>query len=132
MTSYARAILALVTQPGSHYTAEQLYALLKGEHPKIVLATVYNNLRSLCGENRIRRISVEGQPDRYDGTVRHDHLVCRRCGALSDIALDDLTELLRAQTGMEELTYELQINYLCPDCRASEPAGGGQPPLENK
>lgn len=58
-------------------TAEQIFLELKKEEPKVVLATVYNNVNGLCREGRIRRISVEGQPDRYDKIQRHDHLVCR-------------------------------------------------------
>lgn len=58
----------------------------------MVLATVYNNLNRLLQEDLIRKISVEGMPDRYDRIQRHDHLVCRACGKLMDIDLGDLTE----------------------------------------
>lgn len=120
MTAYAKMILDLVNRPDHHYTAEGIFLELKKENPKIVLATVYNNLKSLCDQKLIRKVSVEGQPDRYDRIVRHDHLVCRRCGRLSDIKLSDLTESLRRQTGIIDLTYDLRINYLCPRCRAAQ------------
>ncbi|EEX49099.1 Fe2+/Zn2+ uptake regulation protein [Jonquetella anthropi DSM 22815] len=120
MPAYAKMILDLVNRPDHHYTAEGIFLELKKENPKIVLATVYNNLKSLCDQKLIRKVSVEGQPDRYDRIVRHDHLVCRRCGRLSDIKLSDLTESLRRQTGIIDLTYDLRINYLCPRCRAAQ------------
>ena len=120
MTAYAKMILDLVNRPDHHYTAEGIFLELKKENPKIVLATVYNNLKSLCDQKLIRKVSVEGQPDRYDRIVRHDHLVCRRCGRLSDIKLSDLTESLRRQTGIIDLTYDMRINYLCPRCRAAQ------------
>ena len=52
------------------------------------MATVYNHLHQLCEAGQIRRICVDGQPDRYDRMVRHDHLVCRKCGRLTDITLE--------------------------------------------
>lgn len=100
-------------------TADQIYLLMKADFPRMALATVYNNLKSLCEEQKIRKITLEGQPDRYERSVRHDHLVCRRCGGLSDITLRDLTETLRSQTGLEDFTYDLRINYLCQACRSA-------------
>lgn len=84
----------------------------------MVLVTVYNNLNSLYQHEKIRKISVEGYPDRYDKNTRHDHLVCRRCGSLLDIHLSDMTAQLERQTGFPIEGYDLKIQYLCPQCRA--------------
>lgn len=86
----------------------------------MVLATVYNNLNSLYQQGKIRKISVEGYPDRYDKTVRHDHLVCRRCGKLSDVYLSDITAQLEKQVGFSIDGYDLKLQYLCPECRSQE------------
>ena len=77
------------------------------------------NKRGLQG--KIRKISVEGYPDRYDKTVRHDHLVCRRCGKLSDVYLSDITAQLEKQVGFSIDGYDLKLQYLCPECRSQEP-----------
>ncbi len=136
MSSYANAILSILKERGGHYTAEQLFLLLKQNHPKLVLATVYNNLKSLCEEQTIRKITLENQADRYERNVRHDHLVCRKCGELTDITLSDLTESLRRQTELEDFTYDLKINYVCKQCKAetvqSEFGGALKTPFENK
>jgi len=63
---------------------------------------------------------VEGYPDRYDKTVRHDHLVCRRCGKLSDVYLSDITAQLEKQVGFSIDGYDLKLQYLCPECRSQE------------
>ena len=83
----------------------------------VVLATVYNNLNRLWQDDLIRKVSVEGMPDRYDRIQRHDHLVCRRCGKLSDIDLGDLTAELEKKAGISILSYDLKLNYLCEECR---------------
>ena len=83
----------------------------------MVLATVYNNLNRLWEEDRIRKISVEGMADRYDRMVRHDHLVCKRCGRLLDVDLGDLTAQLEQKAGIPILSYDLKLTYLCEACR---------------
>ena len=73
---------------------------------KVVLATVYNNLNKLQKEELIRRVSTEGMPDRYDRVEKHNHLVCRCCGKLTDISLKGLSAPLREQLGDSEGTFE--------------------------
>lgn len=117
LTKYAKKILEIVDSSRSHLTAEQIFAQLRETYPTVVLATVYNNLNSLWEEDRIRKISVEGMPDRYDRIVRHDHLVCRKCGRLLDVDLGDLTAQLEQKAGIPILSYDLKLVYLCDACR---------------
>ena len=117
MTTYEREIYAIINISHDHLTVEQIFAQIREKYPKIVLATVYNNVNKLCGAGLIRRVAVEGMADRYDRIRKHDHLVCRRCGRLEDITFDDLTDSLRKMVGDPFLSYDLQVFYLCPDCR---------------
>lgn len=117
MTTYERAIYAVINTSHDHLTVEQIFTQVRKKYPKIVLATVYNNVNRLCGAGLIRRVSVEGMADRYDRIQRHDHLVCRQCGRLEDAAFEDLTGALRRAVGESFLSYDLQIFYLCPRCR---------------
>ena len=124
---YESKILEIISSSHAHMTAEQVFFTLKQEYPGVVLATVYNNLNSLCQQGKIRKISVEGCPDRYDRNTRHDHLVCRRCGSLADIHLEDITAQLEQQTGFAIDGYDLQIQYLCPRCRGAPDRGQDRP-----
>lgn len=98
-------------------TAEEFFLALRQVYPTVVLATVYNNLNRLLQEDLIRKISVEGMPDRYDRIQRHDHLVCRKCGKLMDIDLGDLTEQFEKTAGIPILSYDLKLHVLCEACR---------------
>ena len=120
MTSYEREIYHIITSSEKHLTVEEIYLEIKNQYPKIVLATVYNNVNRLWKAGLIRKVSVENMPDRYDRLTKHDHLVCQRCGKLADISFEDLTDSLRRQLGEDFLSYDLKVFYLCPDCRKSE------------
>ena len=120
MTKYAEQILTLIHESDGHMTAEQIFLELKKTEPKVVQATIYNNLNTLCQKSLIRRMSIEGSPDRYDKIRKHDHLVCQRCGALSDINFQDLTVSLEDQLGEGIISYDLKVFYLCPTCRKNK------------
>lgn len=117
MTKNAKAIFDIINNSKSHPTAEQIYLELCKSSSKMALATVYNNLSMLNKQGLIRKISVEGYPDRYDKIKKHDHLICQKCGKLSDIVLEDLTAQLQLQINDELLGYDLKISYICPECR---------------
>lgn len=116
MTKNARYILEIINSSRDHLTAEQIFQYLKEKNKTVVLATVYNNLASLYQQRLVRKISVEGYPDRYDKADKHEHLVCQGCGKLLDVVLDDLTEKLQKQVSVPMLSYDLKISYICNKC----------------
>ena len=120
MPKYEKDIFAIVNTSREHLTVEQIFQKLRDIHPQVVLATVYNNLNRLLEEGLIRKVSVEGMPDRYDKMEKHDHLVCKRCGKLADVTLEDLTASLKKQLGNDFLSYDLKVYYICPACREKE------------
>lgn len=117
MTKYAKKIYEIITQSHDHMTAEQVFDMLRQTYPTVVLATVYNNLNKLWDAGLIRKVSLEGMPDRYDRLEKHDHLVCRKCGKLLDVNLGDLTEELQRQVGVHILSYDLKLMYVCEECK---------------
>lgn len=123
MTKYEKAIYEIITTSYEHLTANQVYERLKERYPNVVPATVYNNLNKLWESGLIRKVSIEGMPDRYDSAQKHDHLVCKRCGKILDVSFEDLTAPLRSQLGEDFLFYDLKVFYLCPECRAEGERG---------
>ena len=121
MTKYEKQIYDIVNASRKHMTAEQVYEELQKISPAVARATVYNNLNKLCDVKLIRRVSLEDSPDRYDRIEKHDHLVCQKCGRLSDVCFDDLTSALQKQFGDDFLSYDLKIFYICPECRKAQP-----------
>lgn len=117
MTKNAKAILEIVNHSDEHLTAEQIYLRLREAAGKVVLATVYNNLNALCEQKLIHKVVMENAPDRYDRIVRHDHLICSKCGKITDLYLDDMKEKLEKCIGVQVDAYDLKLFYVCEDCR---------------
>lgn len=105
----------------SHMTADQIYQTAKKEMPSLALGTVYRNLNLMTQDGEIRKVAIPGGPDRYDKNISpHEHMQCVRCGELEDIMLPELMHLLNQKTEGKILSYDLQINYLCPACAQQE------------
>ncbi len=120
MTRYAEQILAAVNSSTEHLTAAGIYMKMKKENSKVSLATVYNNLNRLYAMGLVRKVTGERGPDRYDKTRRHDHLICKRCGRITDVELTDLTRRIAQEIGENPLYYDLRISYICPVCKETE------------
>ncbi len=120
MAKYAEQILDLVLCSAEHPTAEQIFWQMKQKNPKIAQATVYNNLNALVADGKLIRLPQPGSPDRYDNTTRHDHLICTRCGALTDFRFTDLTRDIESALGARIRSYDLRIHYVCPACRKAQ------------
>mgnify|MGYP002513525704 CR=1 FL=1 len=103
-----------------HPTADAVYMNVRQQYPNISLGTVYRNLNQLANEGQIRRLTVPGQPDRYDrNPVPHGHLVCRQCGKLEDLFLPDLIPYLEERSGQEITHYELTMGHICTHCKVN-------------
>ncbi len=117
MTKNAKIVLEMVNSSHEHLTAEQIYKRLENTENRMSVATVYNSLNSLCDEGLIRRLVLAEQSERYDKLLRHDHLVCKRCGAVRDVFFDDLTAKLNKACGESIEGYDLNMHYICESCR---------------
>lgn len=117
MTKYEAKILDIINTSHDHLTSEEIFLKLKEEEPRVVLATIYNNLNRLYENGEINKLSISGQPDRYDKKVRHDHLVCTVCGSIADFGFSNLTSSIEKELGEQIAGYDLRISYVCPKCK---------------
>ncbi len=117
MNRYATEILNIIDTADCHLTAEEVYYRMKQDGSKAVLATVYNNLNKLVDMKLIHRLVREGEADVYDKIVRHDHLICSRCGAIKDIFLHDYVEQFADESHYPVDSYELKLFYICENCQ---------------
>lgn len=104
-----------------HVSADEVYEFIRADYPTIGKGTVYRNLSVLAEEGSIRRVEIPDGPDRFDFTLpEHYHVRCVKCGAVSDVDMEVLPDLLRNirnTHGMEFLSYDILFKGICPACR---------------
>ncbi len=105
----------------SHVTAEEVYEHIKIKYPSIGKGTVYRDLNSLVDSGEIRRVEVPGGAEHFDFTLSpHYHVLCVKCGNVSDVDMDVLTNLeykIKDTHGMTFLSYDILFKGICKNCK---------------
>ena len=118
MTKQRELIMTILKQSDRHLTADEIFFLAKLKMPSIAMATIYNNLNAMNDAGIVKHLHIDGVADCFDKiTEPHDHLLCDKCGKITDIHLHSLTDTLESEIGTEIEDYELTVHYTCPECR---------------
>lgn len=121
-----QSIMECLSSTTEHPSAEWIYSKLKSIYPRLSLATVYRNLKQLEKEGLIRSVGIVDGQERYDAnTSPHTHMICVRCGRVSDAFDIELPETIGAQletahTGFTVLHTQLNVSGICERCRKKE------------
>ena len=128
MTKQRQLISDIIKTSCKHLSAEEIYERTRVAGSKMALGTVYRNLGLMCADGTIMKISVCGEPDRYDrNACLHGHLKCKECGSIFDIPLSDTEELEKLLENMAEktrsnvLSYDFIVNCICSECTEKSP-----------
>ncbi|MCX7750742.1 MAG: transcriptional repressor [Candidatus Bipolaricaulota bacterium] len=121
VTGPRRAVVEAVFALPRHFEAADLWAAVRGTVSSA--ATVYRTLDLLEEAGLIRRVSFGEAHAHYEhvlGREDHGHLVCRRCGRVtefSDPGLGDVVTQAASRHGFELAEVVVQGYGLCPACR---------------
>lgn len=116
-------ILREVQSRTDHPTAEQICTSLRAECPRLSLGTVYRDLNTLVEIGKIRRVSIPGQADRFDGeTQMHQHLWCTRCHRIESLYIpqEKIQSLLDDCHDIRVHDWALTVFGLCSQCASAE------------
>jgi Fur family ferric uptake transcriptional regulator len=83
----ARVALLETVRDGDHLGVEAIASGVRERVGHISLQAVYDALHALTAAGLLRRLEPPGSPARFEGRVgdNHHHLVCRSCGAVTDV-----------------------------------------------
>ena len=126
MTRPRRLILDAVRLTSVHPSAAFVNRRVRRRLPRVSLATVYRNLRTLAAEGVIgERADASGL--RFDGnTAPHDHFTCVTCGRIYEVPASPpalARGRLAGRTGFEILDHRIEFYGRCRACRRG---GGGR------
>lgn len=118
------AILAFLKTRKDHPTAEVIYENIRKEYPKISLGTIYRNLALLSENGIILKLSCDDGFEHYDGcTDTHYHFACRRCKALIDLEMDDISfinTLAEKNFGGDIDGHVAYFYGICAECKGTK------------
>lgn len=115
-----RALLASAEHP----TPEMLFNAVSPSMPSLSLATIYKSLEALQSLGLVREVPVVSDSRRYDANLEsHHHLVCERCGSVTDHYSDTIVAKMprRKIGGFSPHAVTVNITGICAGCaRAKE------------
>ncbi len=121
MTPQRQLVLDAVRELG-HATPEQVCTHVQRSAPAVNITTVYRSLDLLERLGLLRHTHLgHGAPSYSAHEHEHVHLVCHRCGAVTEAprpVMADLADRLDGEFGFELDVAHLALSGLCRDCRA--------------
>ena len=104
-----------------HPTAHVVYENVRMERPNISLGTVYRNLTLLADMGQIQRLRVGDGTDHFDADITpHYHFICSKCGAVIDLEMESIEDILDTARANFDGTIEGHVTYfhgLCRNCK---------------
>lgn len=121
-------VQTLLKNHSRHFSAEELFTLVKEDEPEIGLATVYRTLEVLAELKIVDRVTFEDGMIRYDLRTSdnghfHHHLLCQKCGRVQEIHEDlllDIEKQVYERFGFKVLDHRLTFMGICQDCLAKQ------------
>ncbi len=119
MTHQRMEIFREVAQTDQHPDADTIFRRVRERVPTVSHDTVYRTLASLEEMGLVSRVDLTGGRARYDANCDdHHHFVCKRCGSISDLYLNDEIPL---PEGIENLgsveSLHVQVRGVCHNCK---------------
>lgn len=117
-TKTRKEIYSYLKSTYSHPSAFDVYKEVKKKLPGISYATVYNVLNLFIEKGIIKEISTHEDKKRFDGDVsQHIHLICKECGKIEDLPLNDSSFIITVKEhGWEVEDSALNVYGICPEC----------------
>ncbi len=131
VTPQRQGVLQLfLTEPGRHWTADQIRSQLLGGMPGLARGTTYKVLEELVRSRICEEIAAPGGISLYGLRLApHQHFVCSRCRRWFDVEADGLEHvvLVAPPPGAHVVEAAVVFHGLCGPCREAMNAASDAP-----
>jgi Fur family peroxide stress response transcriptional regulator len=122
LTPQRDVLLRALSETMGHPTADDLVKKVRKVLPTVSHATVYRNLQQLARAGLIGTLERSGAAVQFElNQDHHHHFMCRRCGLVWDVYLDQVAVTLDKQrsplNGFRIDRRDVQLHGLCARCR---------------
>lgn len=122
VTPQRLAIARIIGERDAHVTAEEIFNEVSDRLPGVSMPTVYATLELLEELGHVARVPTNSGPVLFDTRAdQHDHMICRRCGAVVDLETKiNRGALFTAASshGFSAEHAQVLVQGLCADCTA--------------
>lgn len=121
-TPQRRVIFRVLADSRDHPSVETIHSRVHAILPRVSLATVYRNLKLFVQAGLVEEVATGQSHARYDANpLRHHHLICTRCGGVSDTYSEQFDSLGsaadRVVEGFEVHDFKVNLYGLCVACQ---------------
>ncbi|HEY5649436.1 MAG TPA: transcriptional repressor [Nitrospiria bacterium] len=126
--THQRELILAAFLKADHITAEDLYREItrKKKDHNLGLATIYRTLNLFCeiGIAQQRRFGDSRTfYDNVSGKNHHDHLICTRCGGITEFEsppIERLQEEVARKKGFQITSHRLELYGICSACKEQD------------
>ena len=120
ITSARRALVSALLSADRHVTADDLAEEVQRSHPDVHRSTIYRTLDALERLGVVDHVHLgHGRAVYHLADEVHQHLVCERCGGVTEVPdalFDDLAGALRARYGFTLRSNHFAVLGRCAAC----------------
>lgn len=129
LTPQRQAIMEiLLSNTGEHLNAEEIFKAAREKFPDLGLATVYRTLELLVDLGVVNKIQFNEECSRYEYNPdsdkhSHHHLICLKCGGITEFdedLLDELEKKIARQNNFTVTDHCLRFYGYCAKCRPKQ------------
>ena len=118
------AIAKYVFNNSEHPTAKRIYQEIRRVHPTVSMATIYATLKVLKEVGLLQELNLPDGQSRFDPNLEpHAHLICEKCGDITDWEDPLLSELVSNISNDAHFIVSasgLNLNGVCRKCQADK------------
>lgn len=125
LTTEREAIVEAIFAHHEHFDREQMVERLtsaKTDGKKVSRATIHRTIASLEEAGLIRKVARANDRAVYEhayGYPQHDHMICERCGSLTEFVSPEISAALEEITlkhGFRMKAHRLEVYGICNEC----------------
>ncbi len=125
-TEQREAVRRALVEANRPLSAQEVLDESRQHVARLGIATVYRTLRLLTGEKRLVRVTLPGEPHRYEvaGKEHHHHFHCRTCNRVFEVpeCASDVRRMTPA--GFELDGHDVVLYGKCDECAAASGSRG--------
>jgi len=122
-TKQRELILTSFLEAKRHITSDDLYQVVREQHPNIGYTTVYRTMKLLVEAGLATERHFDDGITRYEiEQEHHDHLVCIKCGRIQEFECEMIEETqneIAKRHHFEILRHRHELYGHCSNCRGS-------------